>query len=72
MFILFSNAFVFAFTTTQPSMDFDASNSPFTIGENTQHGLYVNDEYVELIENDYDYNHYYDYENQYDYENYYK
>jgi hypothetical protein len=47
MFILFVNAFTSAFTTTQPTMDFDAPETPYPIEENTQSGKYIGDEYFE-------------------------
>jgi len=60
MFILFASAFINAFTTTIPKMDYDAPSNDVV--------LYKNDEY---IEGDYDYMYSYESFNSYEYENYY-
>ena len=54
MFILLASVFSASFTTTQPTMDYDASNVPCPMMEKTRPGMYKDDEYVEPFYDDYD------------------
>ena len=54
MFILFASVFSAAFTTTQPTMDYDASNVPCPMREKTRPGMYKDDEYFKPFDGDYD------------------
>ncbi|AET42600.1 hypothetical protein EXVG_00251 [Emiliania huxleyi virus 202] len=53
MLILFASVFSASYTTTQPTMDYDASNVPCPMKEKTRPGMHKDDEYFEPFDGDY-------------------